>query len=81
MDFVHDELATGNTIRVPTIVDLFSRYVRVLNTRFNYRAENVVQTLQEICVVPGYPKTIRVGQGSEIISRDLDLWAYVNGVR
>ena len=28
----------------------------------------------------GYPKTIRVDQGSEFISRDLDLWAYTNGV-
>ena len=26
------------------------------------------------------PKTIRVDQGSEFISRDLDLWAYLNGV-
>src|SRR3546814_10055044 len=28
----------------------------------------------------GYPKTIRVDQGSEFISRDLDLWAYANDV-
>ena len=28
----------------------------------------------------GYPKTIRVDQGSEFISRDLDLWAYTKGV-
>lgn len=28
----------------------------------------------------GYPKTIRVDQGSEFISRDLDLWAYTRGV-
>ncbi len=27
-----------------------------------------------------YPKTIRVDQGSEFISRDLDLWAYRYGV-
>lgn len=27
-----------------------------------------------------YPRTIRVDQGSEFISRDLDLWAYQNGV-
>jgi putative transposase len=28
----------------------------------------------------GYPKTIRVDQGSEFVSRDLDIWAYQKGV-
>ena len=27
-----------------------------------------------------YPKTIRVDQGSEFVSRDLDLWAYAHNV-
>jgi peptidoglycan/LPS O-acetylase OafA/YrhL len=30
MDFVHDQLATGNKIRVLTVVDLFSRYSRFI---------------------------------------------------
>lgn len=48
--------------------------------RFRYRGEDVVQTLEATCAAVGYPKTIRVDQGSEFISRDLDLWAYTNGV-
>ena len=28
----------------------------------------------------GFPATIRVGQGTEFVSRDLDLWAYQRGV-
>ena len=32
-----------------------------------------------MCKKIGYPKTIRVDQGSEFISRNLDLWAYTNG--
>ncbi len=28
----------------------------------------------------GFPATIRVDQGSEFVSRDLDLWAYQRGV-
>jgi putative transposase len=80
MDFVHDQLATGRKVRVLTVVDTFSRYAPALDPRFSYRGEDVVATLDRVCRRIGYPKTIRVDQGSEFISRDLDLWAYRNGV-
>ena len=32
-------------------------------------------TLDRVCRTAGYPKTIRVDQGSEFVSRDMDLWA------
>lgn len=80
MDFVHDQLATGKKLRVLTVVDTFSRYVPVLDVRFSYRGEDVVATLDRVCGQVGYPKTIRVDQGSEFISRDMDLWAYQRGV-
>jgi putative transposase len=73
MDFVHDQLATGRKIRVLTVVDLFSRYSPVLDPRISYRAGDVVQTLERTCAMTGYPKIIRVDQGSEFVSRDLDL--------
>jgi putative transposase len=72
MDFVHDQLATGRKIRVLTAVDTFSRYSPVLDARFSYRGEDVVATLERACSRIGYPKTIRVDQGSEFISRDID---------
>jgi putative transposase len=80
MDFVHDQLATGRKLRVLTVVDTYSRYVPALDPRFSYRGEDVVRTLDRVCSQIGYPKTIRVDQGSEFISRDLDLWAYANEV-
>ena len=80
MDFVHDQLATGRKIRVLTVIDTFSRFSPVVDPRFSYRAEDLVATLEQTCAAVGYPKTIRVDQGSEFISRDLDLWAYANGV-
>lgn len=80
MDFVHDQLATGRKIRVLTMIDTFSRYVPILDPRFSYRGEDVVATLEHVCGQSGTPKTIRVDQGSEFISKDMDLWAYRNGV-
>lgn len=80
MGFVHDQLATGTKIRMLTLVDTFSRFSPVVDPRLSYRGEDVVQTLECVCKNVGYPKTIRVDQGSEFISRDLDLWAYHKGV-
>ena len=63
-----------------TVVDTFSRFSPIIDPRFSYRAEDVVATLEGACAFTGYPKTIRVDQGSEFVSRDLDLWAYAKGV-
>jgi putative transposase len=40
----------------------------------------VVVTLDRVCGKIGYSHMIRVDQGSEFVSRDLDLWAYANNV-
>jgi putative transposase len=80
MECVHDQLALGNKIRVLTVVDIFSKFSPVIDPRFSYRAEDVVMTLEKVCGEIGYPKTIRVDQGSEFVSRDLDLWAYAHNV-
>ncbi len=80
MDFVHDQLATGRKIRILTVVDTFTRYSPVIDPRFTYRSENVVEALDKACARLGYPKAIRVDQGTEFVSRNLDLWAYAFGV-
>lgn len=80
MDFVHDQLALGRKMRVLTVVDIFSKFSPAIDPRFSYRGEDVVATLERVCARTGYPGTIRVDQGSEFVSRDLDLWAYTHGV-
>jgi putative transposase len=80
MDFVHDQIATGRKLRILTVVDTFSRFSPVIDARYSYKGEDVVRTLDEACRNTGYPKTIRVDNGSEFISRDLDIWAYQNDV-
>lgn len=80
MDFIHDQLATGRKLRILTIIDTFSQFSPAMDPRFRYRGEDVVQTLERVCCEVGYPKTIRVDNGSEFISRDIDLWAYQKDV-
>jgi putative transposase len=80
MDFVHDQLATGTKLRILTIVDAFSRFCPAIDPRLSYRAEHVVATLDRVCRDLGFPSAIRVDQGTEFVSRDLDLWAYQNNV-
>ena len=52
----------------------------VIDPRFRYRGEDVVETLEKVCGEIGYQKTIRVDNGSELISHDVDLWAYRRGI-
>jgi putative transposase len=76
MDFVHDPLATGTTLRVLTIVDISP----AIESRFNFRGADVVEVLERVGRAVGLPAVIRADQGSESVSRDLDLWAYQRGV-
>ena len=80
MDFVHDQLATGRKLRALTILDIFSRFSPALEPRFSFSGADVVKVLEGVCKEVGFPATIRVDQGSEFVSRDLDLWAYQRGV-
>jgi putative transposase len=80
MDFVHDQLATGRKLRVLTVVDIFSRFSPALEPRLTFRGTDVVEILERVCNELGFPATIRVDQGTEFVSRDLDLWAYQRGV-
>jgi transposase InsO family protein len=80
MDFVHNQLATGQKLRVLTIVETFSRFSPALVPRLTFRGADVVEVLERVWREVGLPSAIRVDQGTEFVSRDLDLWAYQRGV-
>lgn len=80
MDFMHDQLFNGNKIRCLTIIDNFSRLCPVIGVRRNYKGHDVVATLERAVKAYGCPRRIRVDNGPEFISRDLDIWAYARGV-
>jgi putative transposase len=81
IDFVHDQLATGRKLRGLTIVDTFTRFSPATEVRFNFRGSDVVEVLERVGRELGFPSAIRVDQGTELVSRDLDLCAYQRGVK
>ena len=80
MDFLSDQLFDGTKIRILTIVDAFSKISPTIDVRLRYTGANVVETLERVTKECGFPNSIRVDQGPEFISKNLDLWAYMNGV-
>lgn len=80
MDFLLDYLFDGSKICILTIVDAFSKLSPAIDVPTRYTRADVVRTLERVTAEHGMPKSIRVDQGPEFISRDLDLWAYMNGV-
>jgi len=82
MDFVHDTLSGGRTVRVLTVLDVFSRECVALEAGVGFRGEDVARVLSEAGVERGgLPDLISVDNGTEFTSKVLDHWAYWNRVR
>lgn len=80
MDFMADELFDGRRLRLLTIVDNFSRVSPFIGVGFRYRGYDVVTALNLAVAQYGVPECIRVDNGPEFISKEVDLWAYAHGV-
>ena len=80
MDFMHDTLCDGRTMRVLTVIDVFTRECLALKVRQSFRGEHVAEVLSDLVAVRGRPQTIQCDQGTEFTSMALDHWAYWNKV-
>ena len=78
MDFVVGNLLNGHRIRALAVVDNFSRECSAITIDHPLRGDGAVVTIKHIKSMQGIPKRIQVDNGSEFISKDLDLWAFEN---
>jgi len=82
MDFVHDTLSGGRTIRVLAVIDVFSRECVALRAAPGFRGEDVASILGDAKAERGtLPPVVSVDNGTEFTSKSLDHWAYWNQVR
>jgi putative transposase len=81
MDFVSDQLVSGERFRALTIVDVFTRESLAIEVGQRLRADHVIDVCNMIAAVRGAPVRVFVDNGSEFSGRLLDLWAYHHKVR
>ena len=81
MDFVHDTLAGGQTMRILTIVDVHTRECVALVPQVGFRGADVARVLSAAGGDRGLPAMISVDNGAEFTSKALDHWAYWNRVQ
>ena len=80
MDFVADALFDGRRLRALTIVDNYTRECLAIEVGQRLTGDDVAATLNRINATRGLPKTIKVDNGSEFISKAMDRWAYEHSV-
>ena len=80
IDFMSDVLASGRRYRVFNVVDVLSREALAAEVDTGLPAVRVIQALEEIAVLRGYPARITLDNGPEFRGVALDTWAYQHGV-
>lgn len=76
-----DQLFDGRKIRALTVVDNYSRQCVAIHVGQSLKGEDVVAVMNHLKVIHlAVPERIQVDNGSEFISKALDLWAYDNRV-
>jgi putative transposase len=68
MDFMHDQLADGRSIRVFNVIDDFNREALGIEVDFSLPSERVIRTLKQIIGWRGKPLAIRCDNGPEYLS-------------
>ena len=81
LDFVCDQLSSGDRFRALTIVDVFTREALAIKVGRQLRAIHVVAMLDRLRRIRATPTALFCDNGSEFTSHLVDLWAYQHGVR
>jgi len=81
MDFMRDNLASGRTIKVLSVVDEYTRKCFRIEVDTSINGVRVARALTEISQTEGLPEIILIDNGPEFIGNALDTWAYQRRVK
>ena len=74
LDFVHDAVECGRTIRVLSVVDAYTRECLGLEVDTSFASRRVTRVLEQIVAERGVPLAIRCDNGPELTSRHFLAW-------
>lgn len=74
IDFVHDRMANGRTLRILSVVDTCTRECLALEVDACLPSRRVTRTLDSIIAERGKPERIRMDNGAELTSRHFLAW-------
>ena len=74
LDFMHDTLASGKTIRTLNIIDDFSREALSISVDTSLPAQRVVRELENLIEWRGKPEKIRSDNGPEFVAEAIRVW-------
>ncbi|WP_432377569.1 IS3 family transposase [Duganella sp. P38] len=81
MDFMHDQLSDGRSIRLFNVIDDYNREGLGIEVDFSLPSERVIRSLDRIIEWRGKPLVIRCDNGPEYISAVTLAWAAKRGIR
>ncbi len=77
-DFVHDTCASGQKLKMLTLVDEWTRECLAIEVATSMGAAAVIRVLERAFESYGTPAVLRSDNGPEFIARALKIWALVN---
>jgi putative transposase len=80
MDFMSDALMTGTRFRTVNVIDDCNREALGIKANKSLPAKRVIEFLDFIAFSRGYPMQLRVDNGPENISKEMQAWAKKQGV-
>ena len=80
LDFMHDSLASGKTIRTLNIIDDFNREALSISIDTSLPARRVIRELNKLVEWRGKPDKVRSDNGPELISSAIAEWGKDVGV-
>ena len=79
-DFMSDALWSGRRFRTFNVIDDFNREALRIEIDTSLPARRIVRALDELIEIRGKPVALRMDNGPELISDELERWAHRHGI-